>query len=183
VLFLIFAWSEPGGVFAAVTLALLAVEVAITIADFIEEDRTRHLPPFERLLHTVLAVLYGGFLALAVPWLIAQTGAAHDMAPASHGLLSGISRSLPSASCLRSATRLPFAVRRLGAHDIGDVPPSGRSVSSRAPPALSEAPWSTPVARRVFAYARCAPGEGAVRRVRYVERLTRFPSKRASTPS
>src|SRR5262245_36866148 len=88
ILFLIFAWTNPQGVFAAAVIALLLIEIVITITDFIEEDRTRHLPPFERVLHTVLAVSFGAFLAFALPPLIANTTAASALIATSHGLLS-----------------------------------------------------------------------------------------------
>ena len=43
------AWFEWRGAFAALVAALLVIELGITLADFLEEDRTRRLPPFERL--------------------------------------------------------------------------------------------------------------------------------------
>lgn len=47
-------------------LALFAIELMITLADFVEEDRSRWLPPTERVLHTVMAINAG---ALLVAWL------------------------------------------------------------------------------------------------------------------
>jgi uncharacterized protein len=88
ILFLIFAWTNPHGVFAAAVIALLVIEIVITITDFVEEDRTRHLPPFERVLHTVLAVSFGIFLAVIAPILIANTMAPSALIATSHGLLS-----------------------------------------------------------------------------------------------
>ena len=63
--------AMPGGLWAWALLALLLAEIVITTADFLEEDRTRTLPPFERVLHTVLAVTFGGCLAVGAPiWLV-----------------------------------------------------------------------------------------------------------------
>ncbi|HEY4079822.1 MAG TPA: TIGR01777 family oxidoreductase [Burkholderiaceae bacterium] len=62
--FLGLGWWAWQGWLALVVAALLGLEVVITLADFIEEDRTRRLPPFERWLHTVLTLSYGLFLAL-----------------------------------------------------------------------------------------------------------------------
>lgn len=60
------AWQ---GAFAWIFLALLLVEVVITLADFLEEDRSRVLLPSERVLHTLLALNYGALLALfAAEW-------------------------------------------------------------------------------------------------------------------
>ncbi len=69
VVFLGLAWFEWRGAMAWVLAFILLAEVAITLADFLEEDRTRRLPPLERLLHTLLAICYGGFVALMVPVL------------------------------------------------------------------------------------------------------------------
>ena len=46
--FLALAWTEWRGVWAWLLAALLLVEIGITLADFLEEDRTRRLPQFER---------------------------------------------------------------------------------------------------------------------------------------
>jgi uncharacterized protein (TIGR01777 family) len=120
VLFLIFAWVEPSGIFAAAVLALLLIEVAITIADFLEEDRSRRLPPFERVLHTVLAVLYGTFLALAIPWLLAQAAKPSAIVLVSHGLFSWFF-TLSSVGVFAFSIRNAIAVRQLA----GIVPPAG----------------------------------------------------------
>src|ERR1700758_3447658 len=69
VVFLGLAWTQWHGVLAYAMAALLMVEVGITLADFLEEDRSRKLPPFERVLHTLLAVTYGVFLATLAPHL------------------------------------------------------------------------------------------------------------------
>jgi uncharacterized protein (TIGR01777 family) len=69
-LFLVVAWIAPLGLWAWALVGLLVIEVIITLADFLEEDRTRILPAFERVLHTILAVNFGFVLALAHPlWM------------------------------------------------------------------------------------------------------------------
>jgi uncharacterized protein len=67
------ALYQPHGAWAWLLAALLATEIVVTLADFIVEDRTRHLPPFERVLHTLLAVLFGAFLAALAPVLLGWT--------------------------------------------------------------------------------------------------------------
>jgi uncharacterized protein len=78
VLFAVFAWTEPRGVLAWVLIAVLLAEIVITLADFVEEDMSRKLPPTERVLHTLLAINYGALLALAGPeimrWASLPTG-------------------------------------------------------------------------------------------------------------
>jgi uncharacterized membrane protein len=67
VLFATLGWSEPRGLFAMALIALMAGELLITLWDFVEEDRSRHLPATERVLHTLLTLNYGVILALLVP--------------------------------------------------------------------------------------------------------------------
>ena len=69
-IFLSIAWVSWDGTWTYVLLVILAVEILITLIDFIVEDRTRKLPPFERVLHTILALNYGAVLALWAPALI-----------------------------------------------------------------------------------------------------------------
>ncbi len=63
------AWYEWRGGWALLIAAVLLLEVGITLADFVVEDRTRRLPPFERVLHTVLAMNYGVALTVLAPIL------------------------------------------------------------------------------------------------------------------
>ena len=52
------------GAWALLLLAVFAVEVVLTLWDFVVEDRTRLLPATERVTHTVLAMNGGAFIAL-----------------------------------------------------------------------------------------------------------------------
>ena len=87
-LFLALAWGEWHGAFALGLALILAVEVAVTLADFIEEDMTRRLPKLERVLHTVLAVSYGGFLVALAPTLAEWAARPTAVLPAHHGAFS-----------------------------------------------------------------------------------------------
>lgn len=130
ILFVIFAWTDPQGVFALAVIALLLIEIVITITDFVEEDRTRNLPPFERVLHTVLAVSFGLFLAFAVPQLIANASAPTALIATSHGLLSWFF-TLAAIGVLAFSVRDAIAVVTLGrmkAQDARVIEPSGRTV-------------------------------------------------------
>ena len=129
VLFLVFAWMEPRGIFAVGVLVLLLGEVVITIADFLEEDRSRHLPPFERVLHTVLALMYGGFVIAVVPWLVMLAEVPSSVQFVSYGLVSWFF-TLASIGVLAFAIRNWVAVRHLGSlnFQIPVVPESGRTV-------------------------------------------------------
>lgn len=63
-LFLVFAWTRPQGLWLAAVWTLVLIEVAITLWDFVVEDATRLLPATERMLHTVLAVNGGAMFAV-----------------------------------------------------------------------------------------------------------------------
>src|SRR5579862_4702806 len=69
VVFLGLAWFRWEGYWAYLLVAILALEIVVTLADFIVEDRTRRLPALERILHTVLALNYGAVLAVLLPVL------------------------------------------------------------------------------------------------------------------
>lgn len=55
------------GAFTWALIALLLGEIAVTLWDFIEEDKIRRLPPGERAMHAVMGIVYGAFLAYLFP--------------------------------------------------------------------------------------------------------------------
>ena len=88
VLFVGLAWLEWRGLWAAALAALLVAEIVITLKDFVVEDATRRLPPFERVLHAILAIGYGAILAMLAPTLIGWAELPSGFALADHGLIS-----------------------------------------------------------------------------------------------
>jgi uncharacterized protein len=88
-IFIGLAWREFRGAWAWLLASLLVLEVLITLADFLEEDRTRRLPPSERVLHTVLALSYGAWLAVFAPLLYGWSLQASLLHPVAYGALSG----------------------------------------------------------------------------------------------
>ena len=85
VLFLTFAWTQPLGWLAIALVVVLAVEIVVTLWDFVEEDMTRKLPPTERVLHTLLAINYGAILALIAPVVVAWAWQTTGIAWVSYG--------------------------------------------------------------------------------------------------
>lgn len=77
VLFLSLAFVTWHGAWAWLLAALLVAESAITLADFVIEDRVRAplggVAPGERVMHTVMAMVYGAFLASLLPELVRWT--------------------------------------------------------------------------------------------------------------
>jgi len=82
-LFLALGWGRPAGALVWVLLAVVLLEVVITLVDFVEEDRNRPLAAGERVLHTAIAIVYGSFLASLLPlaWAWAGLPAAYHVDP------------------------------------------------------------------------------------------------------
>jgi uncharacterized protein (TIGR01777 family) len=106
VLFTIFGWFEPRGAWAVAVMTILAVEVVVTLLDFVEEDASRKLPGSERITHTLLAINYGAILVLLLPILPGWAAQDTSLVPISHGMLSAI------------ATIAAIGVAGLGARDL-----------------------------------------------------------------
>src|SRR5215467_44674 len=90
VLFLVFAWLEPHGAWAALVIAVLVIEIVVTLMDFVEEDLSRKLPGSERINHTLLAINYGAILVLLLPVLLGWAAQDTSLAAVNHGALSAI---------------------------------------------------------------------------------------------
>jgi len=113
VVFVGLAWWQWQGLFAALLAALLGVEIVITLADFLEEDRSRGLPPFERVLHTLLTISYGVFLAVFAPVLWAWGQEPTRLLTVSNGWWAPL-LTLYGLGVLAWSLRNLIAVRRLG---------------------------------------------------------------------
>lgn len=106
------AWLQFQGAWVLLPAGLLLAEMGITIADFLEEDRSRKLPPLERALHTVLTVSYGLLLGLIGPMFWQQGQLPTALAVEPHGLWSWFF-SVASVCVLVWSMRNALAVRRL----------------------------------------------------------------------
>jgi uncharacterized protein len=83
-IFLGLAWFQWRGYWALLIAAVLVLEIIVTLADFVVEDKTRRLPAFERILHTVLALNYGALLAFLAPLLIVWSNLPSGVLRTSH---------------------------------------------------------------------------------------------------
>jgi hypothetical protein len=89
-IFVSVAWVEWRGMLAWVLLGILIFEIVVTLWDFVEEDRTRKLPPGERITHAVMGILYGAFLYTLVPELWAWSRLPAGLALIDRGVISWI---------------------------------------------------------------------------------------------
>jgi len=84
-LFLALAWREWHGAWALAVAGVLLFETVVTLVDFVIEDRTRRLSAFERVLHTVLTLLFGVVLMALAPQLVAWFELPTAVVATSHG--------------------------------------------------------------------------------------------------
>jgi uncharacterized protein (TIGR01777 family) len=122
VLFLGLAWTRWQGVWAWILAALLGVEIVITLADFIEEDLTRRLPKLERVLHTILAVSYGAFVAALAPTMLQWAGLPSGLIGTGYGWVS-LLFTLYAAGVFAWSVRNAIAVVRLSRQARIALPP------------------------------------------------------------
>jgi uncharacterized protein len=112
-LFLVLGWLEVHGLFAVVIIAVLVIEVVITLMDFLEEDMSRKLPASERINHTLLAINYGAILMLLLPVLFGWAMQPTAIKSAYAGWLSIIAAASAVGAAL-CGVRDFAAARRLG---------------------------------------------------------------------
>ena len=91
VMFLTLPFVRWAGWWAWVLALLLAAEIVITLTDFVIEDRIR--APYggvakgERTMHTIMAIVYGAFLAQFLPQLLKASAWTAGFEP--HDALTG----------------------------------------------------------------------------------------------
>ena len=135
VVFIGLAWFEWHGALALLLGALLVAELFITLADFLEEDRSRKLPPFERMLHTVLAVTYGLFLGTLAPHLVTWWGRPTGLAWTPNGLVSALF-TVCGVGVAAWSVRNAVAVRALGRASADAAAPAASRDDGRVRPAV-----------------------------------------------
>jgi len=84
------AWLLWHGAWVWLFLSVLAFEIGITLWDFVEEDMTRRLPAGERIMHTIMAIIYGAFLATLIPELLQWAAQPSALVVVQRGLLSWV---------------------------------------------------------------------------------------------
>jgi uncharacterized protein len=82
------AWINWNGLGAWVLIGLLAAEAFMTLWDFLEEDRSRKVPPGERSMHAAMGLVYGALLARLLPEILSWSGLPSGFPFQDHGLLS-----------------------------------------------------------------------------------------------
>lgn len=104
-------WLTWNGALVWLFGALLAVEIVITLWDFVEEDRTRTLPAGERVMHAIMGIIYGAFLAHLLPAVAGWARRPTGFAPANHGLLAWLLTLMAAGVFLSGVRDLVSALR------------------------------------------------------------------------
>jgi uncharacterized protein (TIGR01777 family) len=125
VLFVVFGWFEPQGAWAVAVMVVLAVEIVITLMDFVEEDMSRKLPASERINHTLLAINYGAIVVLLIPVLVDRAAQDTLLALVNHGVLSAVA-TVAAAGVAVFAVRDAFTASRT--RRLLSAPPEGLSL-------------------------------------------------------
>ena len=150
----------------------------VTAADFVVEDRTRRLPAFERVLHTVLTLLFGVLLMAIAPRAARLVGSSPRRVVATD--YGGIFRAAhacsppawpPGECAMRSRRSRHFRPAEWVRDPIESAPtrPPAAACWSPAPPASSAATWCARCAARRCGLgmdARCRSRAGALRSAR-----------------
>jgi uncharacterized protein (TIGR01777 family) len=119
-LFLVLGFTEPHGLWAGLVIAVLSIEVVITLSDFVEEDMSRRLPATERVTHTLLALNYGAILSLLLPVLVGWAAEPTAVKPVFYGLVSVLAV-FAAVGAIVFGTREFFASRRVSRLNRGCV--------------------------------------------------------------
>jgi len=106
------AWTTWNGLWILPLAAVLGFEIWITLTDFLEEDRTRRLPAGERVMHALMGIVYGVFLALLYPHAVAWWSRGPGFTPADYGATSWVLTAF-AAGVLASGVRDLAASRKL----------------------------------------------------------------------
>jgi len=93
--------------------AILLLEIAITLWDFVEEDLRRTLPAGERVMHTIMGIIYGAFLACLIPEMVIWSTRETTFSRTEYGLISGLMM-LMAVGVASSGVRDLVASFRLG---------------------------------------------------------------------
>ena len=115
ILFGTLPWLAWHGAWTLVLGGVIAAEIALTFADFVEEASARKelgdVFPGERVTHAVMAITYGALLASLLPelwtWVGAPSGLAWSPAPVAPGLR--VALTLMAAGVFASGVRDVYA--------------------------------------------------------------------------
>jgi hypothetical protein len=181
VLYGVLAWWRPAGVVVAVVALLLVAEIVITLADFVVEDRDRPaiggIAPGERILHSMMAIVYGMMLVQLLPVLAASLADPSGLVRHDAPLALSLAGAAAAAGIAVSGLRDVLALR--GFDPVWSSPRS-ESDLARSPARASD---PRPQARGIARYAWAATVAASVVSVVVISLRSDRPSPRPSRGS
>jgi uncharacterized protein len=111
-LFVALAWWQWRGAWAVLLAAVMLIEIALTLWDFVIEDRTRVLPESERITHTILALNAGAIFFLFALTIVAWWQHVASISAISYGWIS-VALTIGGAAAVFSGLRDAAASRAL----------------------------------------------------------------------
>ena len=90
IVFFSLAWATWNGAFVWFLALILLFEIWVTLTDFIEEDRTRRLPAGERVMHALMGIVHGIFLAQLYPHAAQWSRLSSGFGLADYGAMSWV---------------------------------------------------------------------------------------------
>ena len=112
------AWTTWNGLWVWPLAVILLFEVWATLADFLEEDRTRKLPAGERIMHAIMGIVYGVFLAELYPHAASWVKLDSAFGAADYGAISWI-LTVYAVGVFTSGLRDLAASRKLARTELG----------------------------------------------------------------
>ena len=88
ILFGSLAWITWDGHYVWALGGLLLFEIGITLWDFVEEDLRRKLPAGERIMHTIMSIIYGAFLCCLISEMATWSGRPTGWTAVDYGITS-----------------------------------------------------------------------------------------------
>jgi hypothetical protein len=128
ILFCTLPWVAWQGTWAWVLAVFIASEIAITMADFGIEARTRKpdgVAPGEIVTHALMAMIYGATLARLVPEMIAWTQAPPGLVAHAEPIVPALQFVLTLMGIGVLATGVRDLYASLGRPPLGGLPPAG----------------------------------------------------------
>jgi hypothetical protein len=125
IVFLTVGWVAWLGALAWLLAIMLAVEIVITLCDFVQEDRTRALPHGERVNHALMGIVYGVFLAYLVPDLWDWSRQPSGFATVDHGWLAWLLSAMGGGVLASGARDVMAALSLRASSEVTHAPRSG----------------------------------------------------------
>lgn len=145
------AFFRPEGLVVSLVIVALIAEIVLTLSDFVVEDRDRPaiggMAAGERVLHSLMAIVYGAMLSRLVPELLdaaaEPTGLTHHGAPGWLSIAALVTAAGIAVSGIRDALALR-GVDPIWGHEAGTSASASSTLRNSGRPKNSNEPTTVP---------------------------------------